>query len=252
MPETEAPETIRSALAYFQRGGLVEMTERTLAEMAAGRTVVECDADGVLALCSLAAEAMVARAGRADDDALIDLPELMMEAFYDDGLGCIVRHADQMMAAMTRVLAVVREHDAPTLATLRASLAEAEARAATLAAERDEAIRRRDAWRDKAAGYDEMAAAVRSKAKEAGPSIARALLRGALVEAEARAGRAEAALERMREALEPFVEFTKAGSFDRLPDGMPMTQGSSLAFRQVTAGDFKRARAALQEPPHGR
>ncbi|PJN96464.1 hypothetical protein CNY89_02375 [Amaricoccus sp. HAR-UPW-R2A-40] len=62
MTETETPETIRSALAYFQRGGLVEMTERTLAEIAAGRTAVECDADGVLALCHLAAEALAARA----------------------------------------------------------------------------------------------------------------------------------------------------------------------------------------------
>lgn len=82
MPETDTPETIRSALAYFQRGGLVEMTERTLAEIAAGRKVVECDADGVLALCSLASVAMVARAGRGegDDDALVEATSSLRDA----------------------------------------------------------------------------------------------------------------------------------------------------------------------------
>lgn len=62
MGAEDAPEPIRSALAYFQRGGLVEMTERTLEKIADGRTAVECDADGVLALCHLAAEALAARA----------------------------------------------------------------------------------------------------------------------------------------------------------------------------------------------
>lgn len=52
----------------------------------------------------------------------------------------------------------------------------------------------------------------------------------------------------LREALEPFAEFARASSFDKLPDDMPMTQGSRMARRQVTAGDFKRALAALSAP----
>lgn len=53
----------------------------------------------------------------------------------------------------------------------------------------------------------------------------------------------------LREALEPFAEFARASSFDKLPDDMPMTQGSRFARRQVTAGDFKRALAALSASP---
>ena len=51
----------------------------------------------------------------------------------------------------------------------------------------------------------------------------------------------------LRTALEPFAEFARASGFDRLPDDMPMTQGSRMARRQVTAGDFKRALAALSQ-----
>jgi hypothetical protein len=137
MPDTnEAPAAIRSALAYFQRGGLVEMTERTLAEIAAGRAVVECDADGVLALCSLAAAAMVARAGRGEgDDALV---EAMLDLWYPARRGFgdwrenSARHIKLQKTEMGELAAVVRAHDAPTLATLTASLAEAEARAGRL------------------------------------------------------------------------------------------------------------------------
>lgn len=45
-------------------------------------------------------------------------------------------------------------------------------------------------------------------------------------------------------ALEPFAKYASLGMFDKLHDDMPMTQGSSIAARQVTAGDFKRAKAA--------
>lgn len=52
-------------------------------------------------------------------------------------------------------------------------------------------------------------------------------------------------LPELVDALAPFAEFARASSFDRLPDTMPMTQGSALARRQVTAGDFKRALRAI-------
>jgi hypothetical protein len=51
----------------------------------------------------------------------------------------------------------------------------------------------------------------------------------------------------LRAALEPFAEFARASGLDRMPDDMPMTQGSRMARRQVTAGDFKRALAALSK-----
>jgi hypothetical protein len=60
----------------------------------------------------------------------------------------------------------------------------------TLKAERNEAIRRRDAWKAKAEGYDEMAAAVRSKIKSEPATLSRVLLRGALAEIEARFAKA--------------------------------------------------------------
>ncbi|GHC12740.1 hypothetical protein GCM10007291_07560 [Gemmobacter nanjingensis] len=49
----------------------------------------------------------------------------------------------------------------------------------------------------------------------------------------------------LEEALRPFADFADARGFDRLPDHLPMTQGSRFARRQVTAADFKAARAAL-------
>ena len=55
----------------------------------------------------------------------------------------------------------------------------------------------------------------------------------------------------LREALEPFAGFARASGFDKLPDDLPMTQGSRLARRQVTAGDFKRALAILSQKGDG-
>jgi hypothetical protein len=49
----------------------------------------------------------------------------------------------------------------------------------------------------------------------------------------------------LAEALGPFAAFAAASSFDKVPDDLAMTQGSRFAHRQVTAGDFKRASAAL-------
>lgn len=54
-------------------------------------------------------------------------------------------------------------------------------------------------------------------------------------------------LEYLRTALEPFAAFARASSFDKLPDDLPMTQGSRFARRQITAGDFKRALAAIEQ-----
>lgn len=65
--------------------------------------------------------------------------------------------------------------------------------------------------------------------------------------AEADRDRLAAEVARLREVLAPFAEFARADSFDRLPDETPMTQGSRLARKQVTAGDFKRALAAMQK-----
>lgn len=147
MPETETPETIRSALAYFQRGGLVEMTERTLAEMSEGRATVECDADGVLALCHLAAEALAARARRdeATEDAAREIPPKVKAAlaYLDSGglvetagltdMALTMKHThikvDTAQAMALCYLAAEALAHRGTAATLTASLAEAEARA---------------------------------------------------------------------------------------------------------------------------
>jgi hypothetical protein len=59
-----------------------------------------------------------------------------------------------------------------------------------------------------------------------------------------RAERAEAERGALAEALKPFSDWAM-GEFDLLPDDTPITQGSRFARRQITAGDFKRARAAL-------
>ena len=80
----------------------------------------------------------------------------------------------------------------------RAEVAEERLRA--VEADLAEAIRRRDAWKAKAEGYDEIAAAVRAKIKAEPATLARILLKGALIEAEKRAEAAEAELARIRAA----------------------------------------------------
>jgi len=67
-----------------------------------------------------------------------------------------------------------------------------------LEAERDEALRRRDTWKAKAEGYDEMAAAVRAKVKAEPATMSRLLLKAALIESEAKV----AELTRERDAVE--------------------------------------------------
>lgn len=57
----------------------------------------------------------------------------------------------------------------------------------------------------------------------------------------------EAAIEikQLRDALKPFADYANRPGFDKLSDDSPLTQGSSMAAKQVTALDFKRARDAI-------
>jgi hypothetical protein len=48
------------------------------------------------------------------------------------------------------------------------------------------------------------------------------------------------------EAAKPFLDFAEGRMFDMLPDSEPMTKGSPLARRQITAGDLRRLKAAIQ------
>lgn len=69
--------------------------------------------------------------------------------------------------------------------------------------------------------------------------------------APALAARATADAARIAEleaALKPFADFASARGFDKLPDNAPMTPGSRMAHRQVTAGDFKAAARATKRP----
>jgi len=50
------------------------------------------------------------------------------------------------------------------------------------------------------------------------------------------------------EGLRPFAEFASLQGFDKLPDDMPMTSGSRMAAKQVTASDFCRARNLTEKP----
>lgn len=53
-------------------------------------------------------------------------------------------------------------------------------------------------------------------------------------------------LARVQGALEPFAGFVKHAP-PWVRDDMPLTAGSSLARRQVTAGEFRRAAKVLAE-----
>lgn len=52
-------------------------------------------------------------------------------------------------------------------------------------------------------------------------------------------------------AFQPFADFMASGSFDKIPDDMPLTAGSMLARRQVTAGHFRKLAAAIIGPGGG-
>lgn len=45
--------------------------------------------------------------------------------------------------------------------------------------------------------------------------------------------------EALRKAAKPFVEFSELSGFDRMPADMPITAGSRMAARQLTAGDLR-------------
>ena len=51
----------------------------------------------------------------------------------------------------------------------------------------------------------------------------------------------------LREAAEPFIAFAKSGSFKLFGDDFVLTNGSRLAHRQLTAGDFRALLAAAGE-----
>lgn len=61
--------------------------------------------------------------------------------------------------------------------------------------------------------------------------------------AESQLTAAQQALETAREGLEPFANFAPPRY---VPDNHPMTNGSPLAKRQVTAADFRRAAEAYE------
>jgi hypothetical protein len=52
-----------------------------------------------------------------------------------------------------------------------------------------------------------------------------------------------ARIEELEQVLRPFSDFA-AGIHPSIPDDMPLTMGSRMARRQVTAGDFRRAALA--------
>lgn len=52
----------------------------------------------------------------------------------------------------------------------------------------------------------------------------------------------------MTDALKPFRDYANLPGFDKLPDDMPITQGSRIAARQLTAGDLRALLAALTRP----
>jgi hypothetical protein len=55
-----------------------------------------------------------------------------------------------------------------------------------------------------------------------------------------------AEVEKLRSALKPFAEYGVASS--TLPDDFPISPGSTMARRQLTIGDCRRAKAALAAP----
>lgn len=52
----------------------------------------------------------------------------------------------------------------------------------------------------------------------------------------------------VREAFKPFADFMAGSAFDKLPGEMPLTNGSGMARRQLTVGDFRKLREAIWPP----
>ena len=82
-----------------------------------------------------------------------------------------------------------------------------------LEAERDKAFRRRDTWKAKAEGYDELAAAVSAKAKEEPASLSRILLKAALIAADKERAALEAEVARLRGELQWHADQPEAHPF---------------------------------------
>lgn len=80
-----------------------------------------------------------------------------------------------------------------------------------------EMTRRRDAWRDKAAGFDVLAAAVRRGVADAGPrNLPRVFLRGAVVEQEIRIEALETERDRLRAVLHRIGHQAGLSHYDRI------------------------------------
>lgn len=117
--------------------------------------------------------------------------------------------ADGGDSANARFIAAARDLVPEAAAALSAKDAEI----AKLTAERDEARRRRDAWRARAENHVEIVNALRAKtAGKDSRTLSRALLGAAFVDAEARAEKAEAENARLRDALAHYAT-------DENPDG---------------------------------
>ena len=280
---TEIPANVKEALAYLDGGGLMEVVRFTDLALSMNRRHVQCDTAQAMALCYLAAEALAARARRDEggDDALI---EAIAQAIHDtddmadtvwpdgeddngyrggDGWVRLCLNPEAYRLAARRALRLSRAHDAPTLATLTASLAEAEARA--------EAMHRRAQIAEGAlAKANELLALADSNDGKSSRNTVRYYRKWQ--EAEARGGRAEAAVERLR----PYIDALPAGvwetwtacsnrritakagpdggvlhAYNQRSDGHPdlsWTERECQAICEIVNA----IRAALQETPHGR
>jgi hypothetical protein len=117
------------------------------------------------------------------------------------------------LQGLPHVVQTCREAAAHAEFAARAEERHSEERAAwaalteALAAERDEAFRRRDAWRAKAEGYDEIRLALREKVGSPWPpNLSRALWAGIAADEKKRADDAEAKCEALAERVRELEE----------------------------------------------
>jgi hypothetical protein len=109
-------------------------------------------------------------------------------------------------------------------------------RLAEVEAERDEALRRRDAWKARAEGHVEIVNALRAKtAGKDSRTLGRALLGAAKMEAEARADALQREVEALVNAAAPFVAPMQNADFSR-----------QLRQHEELVAAIKSARAALE------
>lgn len=144
------------------------------------------------------------------------------------------------------------EHDveiAASASTIRALLAEREA----LEAELVEARRRRDAWKAKAKGYDEVRLALRQKVGAPWPpNLSRALWAGIAADERKRADDAEAEVERLREAVAEAVYMLDPEAEDVLKGaGVYRIVSAHAAAGGILPGDLKDALARTSTQTEG-